>query len=446
MLEILKGFTKTTKTNFSKRRSRIRTFYIFYKRKFKKFFYEFNLLNRIFEYLSRFFKAIGLKRAGKFLETAVIEDNGLNRNVFFRHIMKELFLYFVIAFLFFFMVFFCNQILLLAENILKKRVPFRDVARLMTYSLPFIIAQSAPFATLVGFLMCLGGLMSANEVLIFRASGQNYSIILIPVVILGAMISLGSFFVNDYLLPLGTIKYNHLYRTILTSNPAVVLESNSVKRTNDKTLVIGNVDDINVSDLVFFDIDSDGKQRMIIAGNSSVEKAKIPGLLMTLNMKNAAVAVLDRNNRRNFDSISAENMELNIFDSSIFESSKAVSPREMTSYDLGKKIKEMKKDQTVSKRVLNQYKLEYNKKFSLPFGSIFFAFLALPLALLFGKHNGQTIGLIIGLFISVAYWAMMIIGQIFGSRSGLSGFWTMWGPNLIILVSALFFYWRLLRK
>lgn len=91
------------------------------------------------------------------------------------------------------MIFFVNQILLLAEDILKKRVPVADVVRLIVYSLPAIIAQSAPFATLVGFLMCLGRIMTENEVLILRASGQNYAVFVIPVLILGLGISVISF-------------------------------------------------------------------------------------------------------------------------------------------------------------------------------------------------------------------------------------------------------------
>ena len=106
----------------------------------------------------------------------------------------------------------------------------------------------------------------------------------------------------------------------------------------------------------------------------------------------------------------------------------------------------MEKDSSVPKRQLNSYKLEYNKKFSLPFGSIFFAFLALPLALLFGKHNGQTIGLIVGIVISVLYWTMMILGQIFGNRGGLNGFWTMWAPNLVIFAAGSVFYVLLVKK
>ncbi len=408
------------------------------KERFTQLLESFNLLNALSGALSRFLCAIGLKRLSRAVRTQ--EENGVNRHVLVRYLSKELFLYFFIAFLFFFMVFFVNQILLLAESILKKRVPIVDVLRLITYSLPFIIAQSAPFATLVGFLMCLGRLVTENEVLILRASGQGYKLILVPVLVLGLLISIVSFFVNDYLLPLGTIKYNRLQRTILTSNPAVELESNSIKRTNDKTLVIGQVHGENVSDMVFFDTDSDGGQRIIVAQNSVAKKASEPGVLMSIQMENPTVIFLDKSQKQDYDVLSAKSLLLNIFASSFFDNNTKVRPAEMTSLDLHREIKEMEKRDDVKPKDLNKYKLEYNKKFSIPFGSIFFAILALPLALLFGKHNGQTIGLIIGLFISVAYWAMMILGQIFGSRSGTNGVILMWLPNLVIGGAGLFFY------
>ncbi|MCR4823378.1 MAG: LptF/LptG family permease [Treponema sp.] len=407
---------------------------------------EFNFLNSLSRGFSKLLYKLHLKKPADFFRTALQEDTGINRHVLFRYLMKELFLYFFISFIFFFMVFFVNQILLVAENILKKHVPVMDVMRLISYSLPMVIAQSAPFATLVGFLMCLGRLASENEILILRASGQGYRLILKPVLLLGILISIASFFVNDYLLPLGTINYNKLYRSILTSNPAVELESNSIKRTNDKTLVIGEVENENVSDLIFFDTDSDGGQRVIVADKSVVKKATAPGVLMKLIMNDASVVMFDKSKKNDYDVLTSENVELNIFESTFLENNRAVSPREMTSYDLYKEIKAMKNDVDVTKKKRNRYNLEMAKKFSMPFGSIFFAMLAMPLALIFGKHNGQTIGLIIGLFISVFYWAMSIVGQIFSSRTGVYGITTMWAPNMLIGLAGILFYLRLLRK
>lgn len=382
----------------------------------------------------------------KFFGLRLARLKDIKSNVLVKYIAKELFLYFLVCFAFFFVVFFVNQILLLAETILKKRVPVLSVIKLIGYCLPAIIAQSAPFATLVGFLMCLGRLVSDNEVIILRASGQRYSIILKPVIIMGMLISVFSFVMNDYFLPLGTLNYNRMFKQIIVSNPAVELESQSVKRMNDATLVIGDVSKGNVSDLVLFDAADGGKQRLIISKNTDVKKAVSPGVLMQLNMNDAFVLMLDKKNRKNFDILTSDGMTLNVFEDSIISSSGGTSPREMTSWDLYKKIKNMKKLNNSTKKQLNSYNLEYNKKFSIPFGSIFFALLAFPLALVFGRKDGQTLGLIFGIIISVLYWAATILGQMFGLRSGWNGFWMMWGPNFFIGLIGILLYLRLRKK
>lgn len=382
----------------------------------------------------------------KFFGLRLARLKDIKSNVLVKYIAKELFLYFLVCFAFFFVVFFVNQILLLAETILKKRVPVLSVIKLIGYCLPAIIAQSAPFATLVGFLMCLGRLVSDNEVIILRASGQRYSVILKPVIIMGMLISVFSFVMNDYFLPLGTLNYNRMFKQIIVSNPAVELESQSVKRMNDATLVIGDVSKYNVSDLVLFDAADGGKQRLIVSKNTDVKKAVSPGVLMQLNMDDAFVLMLDKKNRKNFDILTSDGMTLNVFEDSIISSMGGTSPREMTSWDLYKKIKNMKKLNNSTKKQLNSYNLEYNKKFSIPFGSIFFALLAFPLALVFGRKDGQTLGLIFGIIISVLYWAATILGQMFGLRSGWNGFWMMWGPNFFIGLIGILLYLRLRKK
>ena len=343
-------------------------------------------------------------------------------------------------------MFFVNQILLLAETILKKRVPINSVLKLILYCLPNVISQSAPFATLVGFLMCLGRLVTDNEILIFRASGQRYSLILKSVLAMGLLISVFSFIMNDYFLPIGTLKYNRLFKQIIVSNPAIELESKSIKRMNDSTLVIGNVSKNNVSDIVLFDSEKDGVQRIIMAGNSDVKKSSTPGVIMQLDMNSPIVLSLDKSKTENYESISAEKLRLNIFEDSIISSSNGTSPREMTSWDLIKRIKKMKQENSSTKKRLNTFILECNKKFSVPFGSFFFALLAFPLALIFGKKDGQTLGLIFGIILSVLYWSATIIGQMFGIRGGYNGFWMMWTPNFVIGILGIILYIRLKKK
>ena len=371
---------------------------------------------------------------------------GVRRHVLVKYIMRELFIYFFVCFMFFFVIFFVNQILLLAETILKQRVPIPTVIELIVYCLPAIVAQSAPFATLLGFLMCLGRMVTDNEILILRASGQRYSIILIPVLVMGMLISIFSFVMNDYFLPLGTLRYNKMQTKIIQSDPAVQIEANSIKRMSSTALVIGDAEGSDVDDLAIFDRSGSEGERIIIAGKSTVEKSVTPGLLMDLLMNDPIVIMLKRNDKKNYDVITADTMRLNMFESSINASSSSMNPREMTSYDLGKVISELVKENSISDRQLNNYKLEYHKKFSIPFGAIFFAILAFPLALVFGKKNGLTLGFIFGIIISVLYWAMTIMGQLFGIRGGYNGFWMVWTPNFVIGFFGIILYLRLKRK
>ncbi len=353
--------------------------------------------------------------------------------------------YFLICFAFLFVVFFANQILLIGEDMLSKRAPFSDVVKIMIYSMPAIIAQSAPFATLVGFLMCLGRMSSDNEILIFRASGFSFRSILVPVLVLGLAISLVSFFVNDYLLPLGTIKFNQLYRKITKSNPTVVLEPNSVKQIGKSTVVIGDVQGQNVSDIIFFNSEKQNEETIIVAGNSILQGAKNEGVLLQLDMENALLTTIKTQNKKNYDVMQSAKTVLNIFDSTI-TGRYGKNPREMTFIDLRNELKKMIADEDTDEIRLNTWRMEYYKKFAIPFGSIFFAFLAFSIAFLFGKHNGLTMGLFIGIIICVLYWAMQISGQLLVTRVQLDSFLCIWIPNFLLAFVAVILSLRLIRK
>ena len=369
----------------------------------------------------------------------------LGRGILIKYLYKELFYYFLICFAFLFVVFFANQILLIGEDMLSKRAPFNDVAKIMIYSMPALIAQSAPFATLVGFLMCLGRMASDNEILIFRASGFSFRSILYPVLLLGMAISLASFFVNDYLLPLGTIKYNELYRKIMRSNPSVVLEPNSVKQIGSSTVVIGDVNGSDVSDIIFFTKRDTNEETIIVAGDSILTGAKNQGVLLQLDMSESIMTTFDLKDFSNYDVLSAEKTVLNIFDSTITGRS-GKNPREMTFYDLHKEIVSMKADPDEDPMRINTWMMEYYKKFAIPFGSIFFAFLAFSIAFLFGKHNGLTMGLFTGIVICVLYWAMQISGQLLVTRVNLDAFLCIWVPNILMAIVAALLCINLIRK
>jgi lipopolysaccharide export system permease protein len=395
--------------------------------------------------------------------------------------LRETLLAFFVSFLFFFILFFVNQLLLLAQNILSKKVPFQQVALLVMYSIPSVVALSTPYATLLGTLMTIGRMNTDNEILVMLSSGLSYRNIFIPTLLVGLFVSLVSFAVNDIMLPAGTIEFSKLYRRIVESTPALELEANSVKRFKDTVVITGNVSGRKISDLIILDKTTDGERRVIMAKNAEFVDGGDEGL--NLDMENAFIQSTKESVYNDYDYAQSGYLRYRIEQDDFVTAVSTISPREMSSRDVLNEIKDkegtlnttlfdrynrllgaelaledairggtgargwgqrstlmqnfLREYQLTSSlktdRVLSVWRLEFYKKFSIPFGSLCFIFLAIPLGLL-AKKSGQTVGFILGIIISVVYWALLLGGQNMGIRLGYSPFWTMWLPNIITFV------------
>ena len=359
-----------------------------------------------------------------------------NHKTIFVYVFKELLLYFIVSFLFLFFIFFVNQILLMAEEILSKKAPIKDVLMLLFYSLPFIIATTAPYSALIGTLMCLGRFSADHEFISMNALGISTSFILIPVFALGVFVSVGSFITNDILIPRGTIKFNEVLYNIASSTPALELESYSVKRNENSIVVSGLIKDNSIHDLLIIDSSQRGAKRFLSSSQTDVKKSNDRSIIMQLEMLNPRLLNLDLNNRSKFDVVYGESITYNVLAKDVapkFISS--AGPDKMTSYDLIKDIKQKKEAGDTSPRLLNIYIMELHRKFSVPFGAFFFVLLAFAISRA-GKTYDQSTGFIVGLLISVAYWAFLIGGQMLCLESGLNinGALVMWFPNVLLVI------------
>ncbi|MCL2410537.1 MAG: LptF/LptG family permease [Treponema sp.] len=398
----------------------------------------------------------------------------------FKYVLVEMAFSFLICFLFFFFVFFVNQILLMALEVLARRVPFEQVALLILYSLPTVIAMSAPFASLVGTLMTVGRLTSDNEILVMLSSGLSYKAVFFPAIAVGVVVSLLSFFTNDILLPAGTIQFNRLWRRILVSIPALELQPNSVKRFQDTVIVTGDVTGNTIHNILILDRTDDGERRIIMASSAELRDGGVFGL--SLELENAFINSSKEIVREDFDYATAEHLQYWVSNEDIIHQMMNITPREMSARDVhtqiqirraeladrinDRKIRSLnfavslenifragpesdewnRRSAAVSAfnrellaiesirddRNLTSHVIEIYRKFSVPLGAFCFVFLAVSLGLM-AKKSGQAVGFIFGVLIAVVYWSMLFIGQTMGLRVGTPPFWSMWLPNILSL-------------
>ncbi|HAW85091.1 MAG: hypothetical protein A2087_05570 [Spirochaetes bacterium GWD1_61_31] len=401
------------------------------------------------------------------------------------YIAREFLLSFIISFLFFFVIFFINQLLLMAEEILSKNAPLIDVAMLIIFAMPAIIAMSFPFASLVGSIMAISRFVVDNEFLVMRASGVARKVVFVPFLLLAIVFSVISFISNDYFLPLGTMNYARTYRRLITTAPALELRPYSVKNYQNTIIITGAIDKLVIHDLVIIDETKDGKSRVITADTARLLDHAEEQSVISLILENVFTQESNPATPNKYEYSSASRMEYNILLSNFTDVSSSLGPHEMRSVDVLSIIDEKQaafdirleahqRDisnrqgtladsylgfaqdgvmqinnlqqlvttdfsefvrlaaRRIEDRSLYLYKLEYYKKFSIPFGALCFVFLAFPLSVSIKKNNrGMSFGL--GLLVALLYWALLLGGQNFGLRTGFSPFLSMWLPNIMVL-------------
>ncbi len=327
----------------------------------------------------------------------------------------------------------------MAEEILSKRAPFKDVMLLMFYSLPFIIATAAPYAALVGTLMGLGRLVSDLEFISMNALGISTLYTLIPVFALGLVISIVSFITNDIFLPWGTVQFNEVYYNLATSTPALELESFSIKRGKDTIVIAGLIKDDVVNNILIIDKTDEKEMKILGSAKTEIEKSDSNSIVMKLNILSPRMLTVNLDNREKYDAAYGEKITYNVLTDDVkYSFSEMLGPDKMTSLDLYRDIKS-KIEEGVAPRVLNIYRMEFHKKFSMPFGALFFVILAASISGAGRLHN-QSVGFVLGLLISVAYWAVLMGGQTLALSRDSNEILSVWLPNLLLFVFSIFFF------
>lgn len=417
----------------------------------------------------------------------------------YRYIGGEVSLSVAIAFGFFFFMLFINNILLLAEKFLEKAVPAWEVAVMLFYLLPSVIALAAPFATLAGVLMAIGRLSSDSEIMAFQALGISYPRMFVPILVLGTAFSLTSFFVNDVLMPLGYINFNKRFQEVFTENPELELGTFAVKQLQNTTLASGQVENKVIQDLVIFDRTSAQESRTIFAKRAYLEKTKGKEGVISVQLEDATAIIPDPRIRRNFEYFTSEKMTYNFLIKNITSSIRRVEPQEMSTLDVWRELQKKEeslslqkmeaqqteknlrwdltasldwpKDRTTSLArqsfeaglipLLESYKsqrdrgvydrgliiwqMEFWQKFTIPLSCVLFALLAFPIGV-FNKRSGRMLGFIIAIMISFLYWSLLLGVRNLSVMSTENPMWIMIAPNILLFVlGGIFFYIRSLK-
>ena len=407
-------------------------------------------------------------------------------NILNRFISKEFLINFLVAFTFFFLIFFVNSILLLVQRILLKNIDFKTMLVMVLLSMPQFLIYTFPFATLTGASMVLGDLSSNNELLALKSSGVSERKVFLPIIIWSIIFSLITFFVSDYLLPWTNIIYRERLTLLMREMPTFEIEANGTNTVGNIVIANKEVEDALIHEIVMTNNDRTSENKTVVSKLGKVEMMDSARFIYRFTLEDPEILITDSSDINTNLLANAENATfyldfsdqvpsltntdpVNLSSSVLRENIKSRQVREDEDRrafyhqreELGLSYSSLLKERMVdgTERMeksigINQelmrldeppidfyaqyYKAELTKKYSLSLACFFLTLVALPLGTLKLKY-GKLTGFAISLIIAVAYWYMMFFAQleIFNIKS--PPYLLIFLPDIAVALIAVFF-------
>ena len=321
------------------------------------------------------------------------------------------------------------------DNIVKYKIPGLSILAFYIYYSPTILIQVTPMAALLSTIYVLSNLNKTSEITAMKACGISLWRVLTPILVLGIIISISTFIVNDKVIP-------------TSSKIATYIRENELekeKRKNEQTKIIKNVAVYGSGNRIIFarsydtekkvleDIiihKHDGKENLI--SKVTAEKGEWTGK----NWKFYKVIAYKINNSGIFlgEPIFSEERVIPIREKpSDFANkewrSEYLSYRQLKGY--------MRHFAGAGSRLIKSLLVDLYYKVAFPFISFVIIIVGAPFALI-TTRGGVLIGIGMSICIGLLYYAFIAIALAFGKAGLIPPAAAAWSGNIIFLLLGIY--------
>lgn len=132
------------------------------------------------------------------------------------------------------------------DDIVKFKIPIASIAAFYIYYTPTILVQAAPMAALLSSIYVLSNLNKNNEIIAMKSGGISLWRLLTPILVIGFLISIAVFIVNDRVIPTSSKVSNYIRREELEkqkkSGEQKIIESVAIYGSGGRILFARNYD------------------------------------------------------------------------------------------------------------------------------------------------------------------------------------------------------------
>jgi len=317
-----------------------------------------------------------------------------------------------------------------------------DVAKLFLYKLPEVVRLTFPMSILFASLLSMSKLSSTGELVAFRACGLSVARLAFPALIFSFAVFLCSLFIGEALVPISSRAQFLLTNRILNRTEAWLKGDDLVQQRHSadglELVHIGSLRDELIRDIVVVEIRNDGEIWITRADEAIWDSGGWyyrRGSTIVISPEGLSRVVQDGENAAvpsttlKFEGIYRK---LPIQDSpkSLAAVGQDSRPESMTYYELKARIDSLR-ERGVSPSRIRKDEVDLYTKIALPFSSIVFALIGLPLGI-HRARTGSSIGFGLSILIILVYYVIMTLGRAMGESGDLPPVIAAWLANLVI--------------
>ncbi len=346
------------------------------------------------------------------------------------YVFRELFSPFLVSLLIFSMILLMGRTLRFSDLLINKGLALLDLAQLITYIFIPVLVYIIPMSVLLSVLLALGRLSVDNEITSMKSSGISLYQLIVPVGAFSFIAFCLTGMIIIYAYPWGFASLREFAYKIARTSSEIGLQERVFNDSFDGMIIYADKISVrggSIQGIFISDRRDPAISTTILAREAFIESDPVA---LSINMRLY-------NGQFHRVSNDLETIQMGNFDTydivldlkSAFGELKK-KKRKYREMSLSEMLRSLKMS-GMQKQELIEIKIEYHKKFAIPFASFVFGLIGIPLGIR-KIRGGKSYGFTISLLVILAYYLLMLMAETLAKNSLLRPLFAMWLPNAVL--------------
>ncbi|MDF2439315.1 MAG: lipopolysaccharide export system permease protein [Abditibacteriota bacterium] len=329
------------------------------------------------------------------------------------------------------------------NSIVNQGLGLAPVVRLFLLAAPGFAVQGIPVGVILGVCLVLNRAVRDNEVIALRVGGASIPRILAPFLVMALLAALVDWGIVEKVAPKTNQMAESSLMKLMSSSAAPLIESDKYFRAGKYYFYVQSVENKVLKNVMVYERGSGNFAAIapttfpsVFIAKSAREDPKRPNLWV---FESVIMHLYDDQGRQKSEWPIAR-VEIPIAQELSTYWADQKGPFSLTSDELSKRIEDLD-NAAFDPRKLQEWRVDYYRRFALPFACFVMALLAAPLALRFARH-GSFAGLVCAFTLAFFWQGFDGWFRALGIAGRLDPMAAAWSTNVLFLLAGSLLLWR----